>query len=216
MNLIFRAQDLQVSTARAFVFGGRTRRSFLRIVVLILAFSGYTSYTIGQSTQAVHTTAHISNPSSFTVGGIHISSELSSGFLAQASAPAGFVDLDGDGYDTRVDCDDDNIDINPGAMDIPGNGVDEDCDGEDATTSVVELGGVELRIFPNPTSDYIYIDTRSSLSLITEMVNAEGRLILSTNESVIDATAIPAGGYTLRVRIQNTDEQISHRIIITD
>jgi len=39
-----------------------------------------------------------------------------------------FVDLDGDGFEASVDCDDDNPDINPGQMEVVYNGIDDDCD----------------------------------------------------------------------------------------
>ncbi|MGL1935383.1 MAG: sulfatase-like hydrolase/transferase [Fibrobacterales bacterium] len=40
-------------------------------------------------------------------------------------------DRDGDRFDARVDCDDYNPLVHPGAEDLPSNGIDEDCDGVD-------------------------------------------------------------------------------------
>jgi hypothetical protein len=55
-----------------------------------------------------------------------------------AAAPgAPLVDADRDGVVVGADCDDARADVHPGARDKPGNGVDEDCSGDDAAFALV-------------------------------------------------------------------------------
>ena len=58
------------------------------------------------------------------------------------------VDGDGDGVSPVLgggDCDDDNAAINPAAADVPGNSIDEDCDGSDLAVPPVQAAPSEAR-----------------------------------------------------------------------
>ena len=52
---------------------------------------------------------------------------------SRAANPCGEMDSDGDGILSGADCNDADITIFPGALDVPYDGIDQDCDGDDVT-----------------------------------------------------------------------------------
>lgn len=72
---------------------------------------------------------------------------LAENYNPDAEIPSSYYcvyDLDGDGFTADEDCDDDNEDINPDAEEIPNDGIDQDCDGEDLIISDVDGDGFSV------------------------------------------------------------------------
>lgn len=59
------------------------------------------------------------------------------GIAAYSLGVREFVDNDSDGYSPFYDCDDNDSDIAPGEDDIPGDGIDQNCDGFDVINGTV-------------------------------------------------------------------------------
>jgi hypothetical protein len=72
-------------------------------------------------------------------------------------------DADGDGFPEDVDCDDADPEVHPGAREVRNDGVDQDCDGVDATVNLV-LHDVGLGETSGPPRDAFEVE----LSLANE------------------------------------------------
>ena len=144
-----------------------------------------------------------------------------------------YIDADGDGFgDPKLlvedciqpkgtalsgdDCDDSNPAINPGATEIPNNNIDEDCNGTDLMTGTHELSGAQIKIFPNPAKDLIYVNYEKGISLQFTLYDVNGRQVLqSINASEINLASITSGIYLLEVMELATNRRIFERIVIS-
>jgi len=96
------------------------------------------------------------------------------------------------------DCDDSNPDVYPGAPEILGNGIDDNCDGIiDNMVSVNELDGPQYVVYPNPTLGQLIIDGFAFSKI--EIVDRLGRTVKVSIDSKIDISTLENGLYLLKV-----------------
>lgn len=125
------------------------------------------------------------------------------------------IDFDNDGYSSDFDCNDMDSTIHPNAEEIPNNDIDEDCDGEDLTTSVYELSDSMIRIYPNPSSDVIYVDVQGQAEYFISLFDITGKLILSGfNQDQIEISSIENGMYLLKFRELKSGTEIIKKVIV--
>ena len=126
-----------------------------------------------------------------------------------------YTDFDADGFSSETDCDDLDPNINPDAEEIPNNGIDEDCDGNDLTTSIQELQGVEIIVFPNPVEDLLVIQQSGNLDVKIKLYDINGKLQLEQlgENPVLDMQKLKAGLYILRIEDRGSQQFILRRII---
>ncbi len=119
------------------------------------------------------------------------------------------------GNELGADCNDNNASINPGATEIPNNGIDEDCDGQDLTNSISEFKQDELKIYPNPGTDNFFIasDKISKGENLLKIVDLNGRVIFEIKLTITGNyfMEVPSANFLkgiYRIEIQNEKQVI--------
>ncbi len=126
------------------------------------------------------------------------------------------IDVDSDGFNSDEDCDDANPNAYPGAVEILNNGIDEDCDGKDNITSIPNLSVNYFKIYPNPATDFITIDTDNKYLLSWDIFNLKGqRLLTNTQDKIFNDTItvsiedLKTGTYVLSFTLPDGNKAIS-------
>jgi hypothetical protein len=144
--------------------------------------------------------------------GYRVDGSLGYADVSPPAPPPGATDRDGDGVAPPADCRDNNATVLPGAPEIPGNGIDDDCAGGDAPariTAAVKSGWnvtrkrarvLRLRVLDAPTGAKVTVrclGKRCRFKQRRVTVRASGKVDL---RRLVPRRTVPVGT-TLEVRI---------------
>jgi hypothetical protein len=122
-----------------------------------------------------------------------------------ATAPVGFVTIDGD-------CDDTDATVNPDATEIVNNDIDEDCDGVALLSTVTDLDGNTFSLYPNPASQFLTIEFTENIEFELSVFNISGQRILTQTSNnlsqQIDLQDFAEGIYLLEIISSETNSSV--------
>ncbi|MFD0991063.1 T9SS type A sorting domain-containing protein, partial [Mariniflexile jejuense] len=154
-----------------------------------------------------------------------------------------YVDADGDGYgsttsamlcDTtapsgysinNTDCDDSNFNINPGASEISGNGIDDDCNPStpDGSLEIDDFNINNINISPNPFNNKIVVKlplNYNNSAFNIKVFDLNGRLVYEQKHysnngtiTVMDIQNLEQAPYLVKITSYKTNTSILKRLI---
>ncbi|MFK7785292.1 MAG: MopE-related protein, partial [Crocinitomicaceae bacterium] len=147
------------------------------------------------------------------------------------NTPILLADVDGDGYPAIIDCDDNDPNVNPGMPEIPGDGIDNNCNGvidlniaignnptsnDPSNNSVKVSNELISSVGPNPVSSMLKVTLQPETEANAQILDMAGKVmnvstITHANSIEIDLSNLPAGIYLLEVSNQQT--RVVERIV---
>lgn len=127
-----------------------------------------------------------------------------------------YPDADSDGFTAETDCNDSLATVNPNGVEVANNGIDEDCDGIDLISSIHEIAGLPLELYPNPSYDWLYVKYQGNQqALELKMYSVAGQLLLSQKgTNPLSLSSLHAGLYWLEISDTATHEYIREKIVV--
>lgn len=122
-------------------------------------------------------------------------------------APEGFVG-------NNLDCDDKDLNVYPSGIEIPNDGIDQDCDGEDLIiTNLENIQIPQLMVYPNPAKDVFWVETKNfqegNYDLI--IIDVSGRIIMEkkiflSTDSKYEYRLVTKGSYFIQIIGENVNK----------
>jgi len=103
--------------------------------------------------------------------------------ITACTAPVGYVA-------DNTDCDDTNNGINPNAVDIAANSIDENCDGVDGYLGINEVENATVSVFPNPGTTAVTIALNGSWNenITVTILSVDGKVVQTTQTEWVNAS----------------------------
>jgi YVTN family beta-propeller protein len=114
-------------------------------------------------------------------------------------APVAFVSND-------LDCDDGNAAVNPAQTELPGDDLDNDCDGIIDNNSTTKDANIAFSIYPNPVYDWLNIESPLKQDIWYEISDLSGKIVRvgkalpAAGSLRISFESEPAGTYMLQLK----------------